>query len=183
MEQVKQAITDLVPPMNRLKSQASQQVENHQAVPYFQEKNMSIPDYVTNAKLRSWVEEMIALCQPDSVHWCDGSQEENDALCDLMVENGTFIRLNPEKRPNSLRRRPRRRPHLHLQPRQKRRWPHQQLGRPQRDEANRHQSLQWLHARPHHVRHPLQHGAVGSPIAHIGVEITDSPTSSSTCAS
>ena len=62
---------------------------------------MQIPEYVTNTKLRDWVQEMVALCQPDSVHWCDGSQAENDALCEEMVQSGTFIRLNPEKRPNS----------------------------------------------------------------------------------
>jgi phosphoenolpyruvate carboxykinase (GTP) len=41
------------------------------------------------------------LCKPDSVHWCDGSEEENAAICDRLVRAGTFIRLNPAKRPNS----------------------------------------------------------------------------------
>src|ERR1700694_4437418 len=62
---------------------------------------MQIPSYVTNTKFRAWVEEMVALCKPDRVHWCDGSQEEYDRLCEQMVESGTFIRLNSEKRPNS----------------------------------------------------------------------------------
>ena len=62
---------------------------------------MQIPGYITNAKFRSWVEKMVALCKPDKVHWCDGSQEEYDYLCEQMVEAGTLIRLNPEKRPNS----------------------------------------------------------------------------------
>ena len=62
---------------------------------------MQIPSYVTNTKLRAWVEEMDALCKPDRVHWCDGSQEEYDRLCEHMVASGTFIRLNPEKRLNS----------------------------------------------------------------------------------
>ncbi|MBA2679241.1 MAG: phosphoenolpyruvate carboxykinase, partial [Ktedonobacteraceae bacterium] len=62
---------------------------------------MSIPDYVTNTKLRRWVEKMTELCKPDQVHWCDGSQEEYDHLCEQMVEQGTFIRLSAEKRPNS----------------------------------------------------------------------------------
>jgi phosphoenolpyruvate carboxykinase (GTP) len=62
---------------------------------------MEFPAYVTNAKLKDWVKEMVALCKPDAVHWCDGSQEEYDNLCQLMVDSGTFIRLNPEKRPNS----------------------------------------------------------------------------------
>src|SRR5579883_1615973 len=60
-----------------------------------------IPEYVTNTTLRSWVEEMADLCQPDQIHFCDGSKEEYDLLCDQMVASGTFIRLNPEKRPES----------------------------------------------------------------------------------
>jgi phosphoenolpyruvate carboxykinase (GTP) len=55
----------------------------------------------THQGLAAWVEEMIALCAPDAVHWCDGSQEEWDELTQLLVDQGTFIRLNPEKRPNS----------------------------------------------------------------------------------
>jgi phosphoenolpyruvate carboxykinase (GTP) len=62
---------------------------------------MNIPDYVQNRKLREWVDAMVALCQPDNVYWCDGSQEEYDRMCQILVDNGTFIRLNPEKRPNS----------------------------------------------------------------------------------
>ena len=62
---------------------------------------MEYPSYVKNEKLRNWVGEMVALCKPDKVHWCDGSQEEYDRLCNQMVESGTFRRLNPEKRPNS----------------------------------------------------------------------------------
>ena len=55
----------------------------------------------SNAKLLAWVDDIISLCKPDKVHWCDGSQEENDRLCEEMVQHGTFIRLNPEKYPNS----------------------------------------------------------------------------------
>jgi phosphoenolpyruvate carboxykinase (GTP) len=55
----------------------------------------------TNTRLLQWIAEMVALCQPDSVHWCDGSDEEYNSLFDLMVANGTAIRLNQEKRPNS----------------------------------------------------------------------------------
>ena len=56
---------------------------------------------VKNDKLTAWVEEIAELCQPQAVHWCDGSQEEYDRLCEEMVASGTFVRLNPAKRPNS----------------------------------------------------------------------------------
>ncbi|MDP6208072.1 MAG: phosphoenolpyruvate carboxykinase, partial [Roseibacillus sp.] len=51
--------------------------------------------------LLDWVNEMIALCQPSSVRWSDGSQAEWNELTQLLVDAGTFTRLNPEKRPNS----------------------------------------------------------------------------------
>jgi len=54
-----------------------------------------------NQRLIKWVEEVVAQCQPDAIHWCDGSSQEYDQLCRTMVETGTFIRLNPQKRPNS----------------------------------------------------------------------------------
>ena len=53
----------------------------------------------THEAAKKWVEEIAQLCQPDSIYWCNGSQEENDELCNMMVEKGTFIKLNPEKRP------------------------------------------------------------------------------------
>src|SRR5215218_7940286 len=56
---------------------------------------------IKNERLRRWVAEIVALCQPDRVHLCDGSEQEYNALCEQMVRSGTLIRLNPEKRPNS----------------------------------------------------------------------------------
>ena len=52
-------------------------------------------------QLRPWVEQMADLCRPENVVWCDGSQEEYDRICELLVQHGTFRRLNPAKRPNS----------------------------------------------------------------------------------
>jgi phosphoenolpyruvate carboxykinase (GTP) len=65
------------------------------------EKEIEAPAYVKNQKLIDWVNEIAALCKPDKIHWCDGSQVENDALCEELVQAGTFKRLNTAKRPNS----------------------------------------------------------------------------------
>jgi phosphoenolpyruvate carboxykinase (GTP) len=59
------------------------------------------PAPTTHAKLLSWVEEIAALTQPDSIHWCDGSAEEYDALAQALIDAGTFERLSDAKRPNS----------------------------------------------------------------------------------
>lgn len=59
------------------------------------------PDWIQHAGLAAWVQEMAALCTPAEIRWCDGSQEEYDELCEQLVQAGTFIRLNPEKRPRS----------------------------------------------------------------------------------
>lgn len=62
---------------------------------------MPEPTNVKNAALSQWIDEIRQHCEPDSVHLCDGSQVEHDRLCALLVDAGTFIRLNDEKRPNS----------------------------------------------------------------------------------
>ena len=62
---------------------------------------MLVPDYVRHDGLIKWIEGIAALCGPDRVHWCDGSPEENEDICRDLVESGTFMRLNPKKRPNS----------------------------------------------------------------------------------
>ena len=54
-----------------------------------------------NTKLLAWVEEVAALTKPDDIYWCDGSAEEYDRLCQLLVDNGTFTKLSDAKRPNS----------------------------------------------------------------------------------
>ena len=81
------------------------------------------PANLRHEGLRAWVGQMAALCSPAAVRWCDGSEEEYAELCELLVESGTFIKLDERKRPNSYlaslrpeRRRARRGPHVHLQP-------------------------------------------------------------------
>ena len=60
---------------------------------------MSYP--TRNQQLIDWVEKVAALTTPDRIHWCDGSAEEYDELCQLLVDNGTFTKLADAKRPNS----------------------------------------------------------------------------------
>ncbi len=62
---------------------------------------MNAPANLKNDALRIWVEEMVELCEPAEVLWCDGSTEEYDRLCAELVEAGTFIKLDDELRPNS----------------------------------------------------------------------------------
>jgi phosphoenolpyruvate carboxykinase (GTP) len=69
--------------------------------PVIQGLNLKSPSYVKNAKLIAWVADMAALCKPASIHWCDGSDEEYARLCQQLVDAGTFRKLDPRKRPNS----------------------------------------------------------------------------------
>ncbi len=60
---------------------------------------MKAPAYVHHSHLKEWVASMAELCSPDRIHWCDGSEREDRAVKDLLVASGTFIPLDPEKRP------------------------------------------------------------------------------------
>ena len=135
----------------------------------------------SNENLNSWVAQWTKVLQPDDVYWCDGSQNEYDSLCGTLVESGTFTKLDEVKRPNSF-------------------WAHSDPGDVARvedrtficstnevdagpnnnwrepDEMRREITALYTGAMRGRTMYvvPFSMGPLGSPIAHIGVQLTDS---------
>jgi phosphoenolpyruvate carboxykinase (GTP) len=135
-----------------------------------------------NQRLLRWVEDVTELCEPETVHWCDGSDEEFDLLCKQLVQSGTFVELDPKLRPGSFWAASDPSDVARVEDRtficsekEEDAGPTNNWRAP--DEMRSHLTELFRRAMRGRTMYvvPFSMGPLGSPLSYIGVEITDSP--------